>query len=97
MKIPEPYVSMTMDCGECRFKSTPDMVEGHLIESHGYRVGEAESVLKDWIDSFVKDAEGWPLEECLSHGFYRYGSPCYGCEAVDRSIDHWKETRYARR
>lgn len=86
MRIPQPYLEMAMGCPECfDFKvNTPDMVAGHLVEMHNYNVGESDDAIQAWIDSFKKDENSQPIEECLDHGFYNAGSVCHGCEAYER-------------
>lgn len=39
------------------------------------------------------DENGEPLDSCPDHGTYS-GGICYGCEAVDRAIDDWKERKH---
>jgi hypothetical protein len=93
--IPPAYLELEVECCECPFESTPDVVVGHLIEKHSYSLRQVKDWVQDFIDSFDADSDGHPLypEPCPDHGRIRVGEPCYGCQAVDDAIDRAKENR----
>lgn len=91
MTINEPFDDIEIDCGECEgkkpFKGLPPEVMAHLVSMHRYNVEQANGYMQSWIDSYPSDDDGWPLVACDTHGFFRLGGPCYGCEAEEPRND----------
>lgn len=101
MNIPIPYCDMHMECPECLllpgYGGPPEKVALHLATRHSYTEAEAENSIKSWMDGFDGYGEdGAPLTSCPAHGLYPAQAACPGCDAVDQSIDRWKESKKTR-
>jgi hypothetical protein len=87
--IPPEFLELEVECYECPFANTPDVVTGHLAESHGYSLRQVQDWLQDWTGSFETDDQGFPLQldECPNHGPIRIGEVCQGCEASEDEVE----------
>lgn len=45
----------SMECAECGYEDSPDVIQGHLIQVHEYTTEQAKRIMDHWIESMTDD------------------------------------------
>lgn len=58
-------LSVVIQCGECGFRETADVVMGHMLEAHDYTVAQMERFVEDVLPESIKEQKlmEWDIAE----------------------------------